>query len=127
MGKTAAIRMDSRDPRCTRHDFCAVATSTWDPQSRITAPENVELQGVVSMASLDKASQAMKSRLVYVLVPFEPQEDMVDARVSGMVRWQLARTQHTMMHDSQAIDEGSTVCPVEQHLQVARCFRGLRL
>src|SRR6056297_2717580 len=49
-------------------------------QSRVPALEQAEAKKTVTLASLEKAANAMDCRLVYALVPRKPLEELVEER-----------------------------------------------
>ena len=71
--------------------------------SRIAAIEQAEVRGATTLETLRKAATAMNCALVYALVPIEPLDDIVRARAIEKVQGDLARLDHTMRLENQAL------------------------
>ena len=74
-------------------------------QPRVTAMEKGEIQGSLTLESLEKAAHAMDCRLVYALVPREPLADAVRKQAVRKARNKLASTSHSMVLEAQAVDQ----------------------
>lgn len=74
-------------------------------QPRVTAMERGEVQGTLTLDSLEKAALALDCRLVYALVPREPLGDTIRKRAKLKARSKLASTDHTMALEAQSVDE----------------------
>lgn len=62
-----------------------------------------EVRGAVTLASLERAANAMGCRLVYALVPNEPLETQVDKRAELVARERLKRSEHSMLLENQEV------------------------
>ncbi len=75
-------------------------------QPAITSMEQNEARGVISLATLRDAAEALDCRLVYALVPNRPLPDTLRARAAVVAERQLARVAHTMRLENQAASAG---------------------
>ena len=73
-------------------------------QVRALALEKSEARGSITLDSLDRAAQALECRLVYVLVPRKPLEELVEERANQLARDRLRATRHTMALEAQSVD-----------------------
>jgi predicted DNA-binding mobile mystery protein A len=73
-------------------------------QPRAVAIEKAESTGSITLASLEKAAQALDCRLVYALVPREPLGDIVKGRATLLARRRLESTGHSMKLEAQGVD-----------------------
>ncbi len=73
-------------------------------QSRAVAIEQAEAKGAITLNTLEKAAQALDCRLVYVLVPREPLEMVVEERAQALARQRLKATAHSMALEDQSVD-----------------------
>ena len=73
-------------------------------QPRITAMEKGEIQGSLTIESLEKAAHALDCRLVYALIPREPLSDTIHKRAARKARSKLASTGHSMALEAQSVD-----------------------
>lgn len=78
-------------------------------QPRVSKLEKAELTGAVTLASLEKAADALGCTLVYVLVPRQPLEQTIHNRAQQKARFELGRVQHTMALEDQATDQSALV------------------
>lgn len=72
--------------------------------SRITALEQAEVTGKTTLNSLREAAEAMGCTLVYAIVPMRPMDDMLHDRAVTLANEALARVNHTMRLEDQALD-----------------------
>ena len=72
-------------------------------QPRVTDIEKREVQDALTLATLRKAAEALACTLVYALVPNQPLEDAVRARAEAIADARLARVEHTMRLEDQAV------------------------
>ncbi len=72
-------------------------------QPRIVALEKGEIDETVTLASLRRAAEALDCTLVYMIVPNRPLADMIRARAEATADAQLARVNHTMRLENQAL------------------------
>ena len=73
-------------------------------QPRVTAIEKGEVQGSLTLESLEKAAHALDCRLVYALVPREPLRDTIRKRAEHKARSKLASTGHSMALEAQSVE-----------------------
>ena len=78
-------------------------------QPRVAKLEKAELTGAVTLASLEKAADALGCTLVYVMVPRQPLAQTIHDRAQQKARQQLDRVQHTMALENQATDQSALV------------------
>lgn len=74
-------------------------------QVRALALEKAEASGRITLASLERAAQALDCRLVYAFVPRKPLEGLVEERAAKLAGKKFQATRHTMTLESQAVDE----------------------
>lgn len=73
-------------------------------QPRVSAVEKSEVDGSLTLASLENAARALNCRLVYALVPETSLDTIVRRRAEHVARRQLARTAHSMALEDQRAD-----------------------
>lgn len=73
-------------------------------QPRVTALEKGEIQGSLTLDSLEKAAQALDCRLVYALIPREPLVDTIAKRAHLKARRKLVLAGHSMALEAQSVD-----------------------
>ena len=71
--------------------------------SRIPVIEQAELSGATTLRTLRSAAAAMNCALVYAFVPIEPLDAIVRARAIEKAQGDLARIDHTMRLENQAL------------------------
>jgi len=71
--------------------------------SRIPVIEEAELTGATTLRTLRQAAAAMDCAFVYALVPIEPLDAMVRERAMQKARNEVARLDHTMRLENQAL------------------------
>jgi predicted DNA-binding mobile mystery protein A len=72
-------------------------------QSRASALERSEVRDALTLGTLRQAAEALDCTLVYALVPNRPLDEMLRARARLHANKQLARTNHTMRLEDQAL------------------------
>ncbi len=72
-------------------------------QPRVVALEKGEVDETVTLASLRRAAEAMDCQLVYAMVPNRPLVDMIKERAQVKADEQIARVNHTMRLENQAL------------------------
>jgi predicted DNA-binding mobile mystery protein A len=72
-------------------------------QPRVFALEKAETRGAVTIASLERAAQALECTLVYALVPNKPIDEVLRKRALRIVTEELARVDHTMRLENQGM------------------------
>lgn len=72
--------------------------------SRITALEKAEVTGGTTLKSLREAAEAMGCTLIYAIVPMRPMDEALRERATILAQEQLARTNHSMRLEDQALD-----------------------
>ncbi len=73
-------------------------------QSRVSRLEQAERSGAVTLASLERAADALGCDLRYVLVPRQPLEQTVRTRATELARQDMARVKHKMALEDQPTD-----------------------
>lgn len=74
-------------------------------QVRALALEKAEASGSITLASLERAAQALDCRLVYALVPRKSLDELVEDRALKLAGQTLQATRHTMALEAQPVDE----------------------
>ena len=72
-------------------------------QSRITKLEQAEVEGSVTLKTLRQAAEGLGCTLVYAFVPNPSLEELVRARAAEIADRELARVDHTMRLENQAL------------------------
>jgi predicted DNA-binding mobile mystery protein A len=72
-------------------------------QPRVPQLEKAEIDDTITLRTLRLAAEGLNCTLVYALVPNEPLDEMVLDRARKIARQQLARTDHTMKLENQAL------------------------
>jgi predicted DNA-binding mobile mystery protein A len=72
-------------------------------QSRISRLERAEIDGAVSLNTLRQAAEGLGCALVYAFVPTSSLEEIVRRRAGEIADRELARTDHTMRLENQAL------------------------
>jgi predicted DNA-binding mobile mystery protein A len=73
-------------------------------QPRIADLEKAEVDGRLTLNSLERAAEAMGCTLVYALVPRRPLEQIVQDRARQIAGKTIARVDHTMRLEGQGVD-----------------------
>lgn len=76
-------------------------------QSTITAMEQGEEAETVTLKTLRQAAEALDCRLVYALVPRATLDETVRERAQALAEVHLARINHTMRIENQALGDGA--------------------
>jgi predicted DNA-binding mobile mystery protein A len=71
--------------------------------SRIPTVEKAEATGATTLRTLRQAAAAMNCTFIYAFVPIEPLDDMLRARAVQKARKDVARLDHTMRLENQAL------------------------
>jgi predicted DNA-binding mobile mystery protein A len=74
-------------------------------QPTITQMEHNEVAGSITLATLERAANALGCKLTYAFVPEIPLETRVTKRAEEVARRRLQRVGHTMALENQAVDE----------------------
>jgi predicted DNA-binding mobile mystery protein A len=72
-------------------------------QSTVAALEKGEMEDTVTLATMRKAAEAMDCAFVYALIPSKPLEEVLRGRARKIADEQLARMDHTMSLEGQAL------------------------
>jgi predicted DNA-binding mobile mystery protein A len=81
---------------------CQIAQRLGVTQSRASQLEKAESTGQVTMASLQRAAEALGGRLVYAIVPHEDLEQVVRRQAEKLVDRELKALYQTMVLEDQA-------------------------
>ncbi len=76
-------------------------------QPRAFDIEKAEVNGSLTIDSLERAARALDCQLVYALVPRKPLEDLVVERARQLARSKLASISHSMALEDQQVSESS--------------------
>jgi predicted DNA-binding mobile mystery protein A len=74
-------------------------------QPRITQLEKSEVDGSVTLDSLERAARAMGCRVVYAIVPERPFGDTLQERAAEIAHRQLASVEQTMRLEDQGVPD----------------------
>jgi predicted DNA-binding mobile mystery protein A len=74
-------------------------------QSRIPELEQAEVNGSITLRSLERAAEAMGCRVVYALVPERPLAESLRAKAEQVADRQFAAVAHTMQLEDQAVED----------------------
>ena len=72
---------------------------------RVYEIERAELNGSITLRSLERAARAMDCQLVYALIPRQPLQAMVDQRALLEAKKRMRAAAHTMILGDQALEE----------------------
>ena len=72
---------------------------------RVYEIERAELNGSITLGSLERAARAMDCQLVYALIPRQPLQAMVDQRALLKAKKRMRAAAHTMILEDQALEE----------------------
>lgn len=73
-------------------------------QPRIAALEAAEIDGSITLKSLERAAEALECRVVYALVPRRPLSELVMERAELIASRRLKSVQHSMSLENQRVD-----------------------
>jgi predicted DNA-binding mobile mystery protein A len=74
-------------------------------QPTVTAMEQGEVERSITLATLDRAAQALGCRVVYALIPENKLEAVVRERAIKIARNRLMHVGHTMLLEDQAVKD----------------------
>ncbi|MCR9261197.1 MAG: mobile mystery protein A [Pseudomonadaceae bacterium] len=72
---------------------------------RIYTLEKAEIDGALTLESLQRAANALDCELVYALVPRHPLETVIQQRAIHEAKKRMRSTAHTMSLEDQSVDE----------------------
>ena len=72
---------------------------------RVYEIERAELNGSITLGSLERAARAMDCQLVYALIPRQPLQAMVDQRALLEAKKRMRAAAHTMILEDQVLEE----------------------
>lgn len=84
--------------------------------TRITRIEEDECKHAVTLHTLHKAAEAMDCDLIYALVPKQNIHDILRERAKLIAEPKLARLQHTMALEEQALDSKQLHAALERYI-----------
>lgn len=85
-------------------------------QARASYLENAEVNGNITLKSLERAAHALGCRVAYVLVPEKPLAQTLCARASEIADKQLASVEHTMNLEAQGVTDNKVRQNAKKHL-----------
>lgn len=91
-------------------------------QTRVSQMEKAETESAIRLQTLKQVAEALDCTLVYALVPNKPLEEMVRDRAAHIADLQLARTNHTMRLENQAL--GSPALMAERERLIRQLIEG---
>jgi predicted DNA-binding mobile mystery protein A len=72
-------------------------------QPRIIKLEKAEVDGTITLQTLQKAAEALGCRVVYVVIPEKPLAETVRERAALVAERQSSAVEHTMRLEDQAV------------------------
>lgn len=75
-------------------------------QPRVSTLEQAEARGAITIESLERVARALDCRLVYVLVPRQSLDALIEERALSLTKKRLAATSHTMALEAQSVEKG---------------------
>ena len=73
-------------------------------QPRAVAIETAEVEGSLTLDSLERAAHALDCRLIYTLAPRKPLDELVAERAQHLAIRRLESTRHSMSLEAQEVD-----------------------
>ena len=123
LAQALAIAMDARGfaARDTRTSIIAIDMTTAQlgkrlgvSQQRAAMVEKAEVDGSITLKSLEQAAQTLGCRVVYVLYPEEPLTPTLHARAEAVADQQMRAVEQTMRLEDQSVADSSL--RLESHL-----------
>jgi len=90
--------------------------------SRVTVIEQAETHGGITIKTLREAAEALDCTFVYAIVPKAPLDELLRARAEQRADAELARLNHTMRLENQALTPSDLAD--ERERMVARLLEG---
>lgn len=104
-----------------------LASKMGKTHTTITALEKGEVAGTTTLNSLRDAAEAMNCTLVYAIVPNGSLEEMVRKQALKLAQAQLARVNHTMRLENQAVARSDLAEQLERLAEEIRREGGSRI
>ena len=76
-------------------------------QPRVVNIEQGEVSGTITLATLQRAANALDCQLAYALLPRRPLQELIEDRARSRARSMLQATAHSMALENQRADEES--------------------
>ncbi len=73
-------------------------------QPRVVGIEKAEKTAAITLATLERAAQALDCRLVYTLVPRKSLEQLIEDRARQVAKARIQSAGHTMALEAQSVD-----------------------
>lgn len=83
-------------------------------QPRVFALEKSEISGALTLETISRVAQALNCTFVYALVPNTSLEDTVKAQAQKKVAERIARVDHTMKLEAQAVSDADIAAERER-------------
>ena len=96
-------------------------------QPRIIVLERGEVDGNITVKSLERAAEALGCRLVYALIPEKPLADTIRKRASLIAKRQLSSIEPTMRLEAQGVTDKAQHTEAHQRLVEKLLRRPARL
>jgi len=74
-------------------------------QPRAVAIEKAEVQGTITLNSLERAARALDCQFVYAVIPRKPLEKLIEERAHLVAKQRLESTRHSMALEAQVVDK----------------------
>lgn len=73
-------------------------------RSRVVKIEQAELEGALTVRTLQEVANALNCKLIYALVPNEPLSQMIDKQAREVAKKRLGRVAHSMLLEDQSVE-----------------------
>lgn len=83
-------------------------------KARVGQIEQGERDRTITLDTLDRAARALGCRVEYVLVPYEPLDDLVWAQARSKAQAEIGAVDHTMELEAQRPDESSSSARIDE-------------
>ena len=115
--------MDGYEPSALGMTTGQLAKRLGVQQPRIIVLERGEVDGNITVKSLERAAEALGCRLVYALIPEKPLADTIRKRASLIAKRQLASVEQTMRLEAQGVLDKAQHTEAHQRLveRLLRC------
>lgn len=74
-------------------------------QTRVSRIEAAEVDGSITLKTLERASEALGCKVIYVLVPNRPLTETLRERADELAKKQLASVEQTMLLEDQSVTD----------------------
>jgi predicted DNA-binding mobile mystery protein A len=86
-------------------------------KTRVVVMEKGEVEGSLTLKSLEKAAEALDCTLIYTLVPNRTLEEIVHAQARALASERLAAVEHSMQLENQAVPASDSKKHLDQLIE----------